>query len=151
MNQASIKPIVNSVEVRCSPAAAFDKWVFRPGTWWPLIDHSTFGAQAAAVVIEPGLGGRIYERNHEGDERDWGRITGWDPPTTLRFTWHIYGGPHEATDVAVSFDRIVDDLTLVTVVHSGWERLAERVVELRSGNQTGWADLLSAFASAINR
>lgn len=151
MNQPPLEPLVHSVEVRCSPSKAFDTWVFRPGTWWPLKDHSTFGAEAAAVLIEPGIGGRIYERNRKGDERDWGRITGWEPPSTLGFTWHIYGGPHEATNVEVTFEQIDESRTRVTVVHSGWERLAERAAELRNGNRVGWTALLTAFSAAFDR
>ena len=149
MSQPPLEPLVHSVEVRCLQFTAFNTWVFRPGTWWPLKHHSTFGAQAAAIVIEPGVGGRIYERSHDGEERDWGRITGWDPPTTLGFTWHIYGGPHEATNVVVSFERIDDARTRVTVTHSGWERLAERAEELRAGNRAGWTALLDAFSSVF--
>lgn len=150
MRRSPLEPLVYSIEVRCSQSRAFDTWVSRPVTWWPLKDHSTFGAEAAAVVIEPGVGGRIYERNHNGAERDWGRITGWDPPASLGFTWHIYGGPHEATDVEVSFDQIDSARTRVIVTHSGWERLTERAAELRNGNRAGWTALLNAFSRAIN-
>ncbi len=114
-------------------------------------DHSTFGEDATAVIIEPVINGRIYERSTSGSQRDWGRITGWDPPSCLAFTWHIYGEASEATDVEVSFENISDLRTRVTIVHSGWEKIANRAAQIREGNKAGWTDLLEAFTTAINR
>lgn len=149
--QPSLEPLIHSVEVNCSQVAAFDLWTRKPSSWWPMEDHTTFGLDAAAVIIEPGVSGRIYERNTSGSQRDWGRITGWNPPASLSFTWHIYGTASEATDVEISFESIGNERTLVRVVHSGWERLKERGAELRLGNKTGWTDLLAAYSTAINR
>jgi hypothetical protein len=70
MNQPPLEPLVHSVEVTYAAPAAFDTLVFRPGTWWPLKDHSTFGAQAADIIIQSEVGGRIFERNHNSEERD---------------------------------------------------------------------------------
>ncbi len=114
-------------------------------------EHTTFGQDAIAIVIEPGINGKIYELNTSGMMQDWGQITGWDPPSGMAFAWHIYGTADEATDVTVSFDRVEEDRTRVTIVHSGWERLADRAQQLREGNQVGWTHLLEAFSTAINR
>lgn len=149
MIQPSLEPLVRFIEVNCSQAAAFDLWVFKPSTWWPMSNHTTFGADATAVVFEPGIKGRIYEQNDAGMQREWGRITDWRPPSSVAFTWHIYGSAEEATDVEVSFKRLDEEHTRVTITHSGWERLAERAAEIRDGNKTGWTDLLAAFSTVI--
>lgn len=151
MIQPSLEPLVHSVEVTCSQAEAFDLWTAKPSTWWPMKDHTRFGSDTSAVVIEPGVKGRLYEQNNSGSQRDWGRISVWNPPANLAFTWHIYGDASEATDVEVSFERLDSKRTRVQIVHSGWERLTGRVVELRIGNKTGWTDLLAAFSTAIIR
>ena len=151
MIEPSTDPLVSSIEVSCSQADAFELWTSRPSSWWPMRDHTTFGEDAVAVVIEPGTGGRLYETNSAGSQREWGRVTSWDPPRSLAFTWHIYGAANEATDVEVSFETVSDERTLVRIVHTGWERLGKRATELRAGNEAGWRDLLQAFESAVNR
>ncbi len=151
MIEPSLEPLIHAVEVNCSQADAFDLWVVKPSTWWPMKNHTTFGSEAAAVVIEPGVNGRIYERSTSGSQRDWGCIIAWNPPASIAFTWHIYGSASEATDVEVTFEPLESGRTQVQVVHSGWERLAERAEELRTGNRAGWTDLLAAYSTAINR
>ncbi len=112
--------------------------------------HSTFGESVTAVVIEPHVDGRIYERSIRGETRDWGRITAWNPPHGMSFKWHIYGEPVDATDVAVTFEHDGQSTTKITVVHSGWERLGDRAAAIRTANQTGWEDVLEAFSSTAN-
>lgn len=150
MNTDIYGPLVNSVTVRRDQATAFDLWVRRPSTWWPVKGHSKFGEAVTAVVIEPHVDGRIYERSIHGETRDWGRITAWDPPRSMSFTWHIYGEPEDATDVEVTFEDTGQGETKVTLVHSGWERLGDRAVALRRANITGWTTVLNAFSSAAN-
>ena len=77
-------------DVACSAAHAFDVWTARIGAWWPP-DHTVTGTPAA-VVLEAGVGGRIYERAADGVEHDWGEVTDWGRPTQLAYLWHL-GGP----------------------------------------------------------
>jgi hypothetical protein len=50
---------------------AFRVWTDRIGTWWPP-DHTATG-QADLIVLEGGVGARIYERTSDGVEHDWAR------------------------------------------------------------------------------
>lgn len=34
-------------------------------------------------MIEPGIGGRLFERTPEGEEIPWGEVTLWEPPHRL--------------------------------------------------------------------
>ncbi len=151
MTQQRFSPLVNSIVVNCSPAAAFDLWTQRPSAWWPIRDHSLSGDTAEAIVFESFADGRIYERDVSGNEHQLGRIVRWNPPVSFNFLWHIYGVEHEATDVEIRFEPVDADRTRVIITHSGWERLGERSNLLRRNNQIGWTDLLEAFANAVSR
>jgi len=70
-------------DVACSPEHAFSVWTTRIGTWWPS-DHTVSG-HPDRVVLQPDVGGGIYERTADGTEYDWGEVTVWQPPTRLAY------------------------------------------------------------------
>lgn len=142
-----IEPLRVSVDVACAPEHAFATWTERFGTWWPR-GHTVSGDREATVVLEPGVGGRIYERTSDGAEVDWGEITGWDPPARLAYLWHIRRDRADATDVEIRFLRQEDGTTRVDIVHTGWERLGAGGQAWRDANAGGWAGLLPHFTAA---
>ena len=87
--------------VACGPDTAFRLWTEALGTWWPA-DHTVSG-DPATVVMEGHVGGRVFERARDGTEHDWGRVTLWEPPSRLGYTWHLGSHPDDATDVEVGF------------------------------------------------
>ena len=58
------KPLRMSFDVACSAGHAFTVWTSGIGAWWPP-DHTMTG-RAEAVVLQGGVGGRIYERTADG-------------------------------------------------------------------------------------
>jgi len=141
-----IEPLRIDLDVECPAAHAFTVWTERFGTWWP---HShTVSGDPAAVVLEPRVGGRIYERTADGREIDWGEITVWEPPKRLAYLWHIRRDRADATDVEITFVDRGDGATRVEVVHSGWERLGDDGQSWRDANRGGWAGMLPSFAAA---
>lgn len=132
--------------VACDPAHAFRVWTEHIGTWWPP-GHSVSGDPGLTVVMEPGVGGRILERTPAGDEHEWGRITEWDPPRALAYTWHLRFAPEEATDVRVTFGPGPAG-TEVRILHTGWERLGSDGPPRRERNAHGWAGVLGAYRAA---
>jgi hypothetical protein len=100
------------------------------------------------VVLEPSVGGRIYERTADGTEIDWGEITAWDEPRRLAYLWHIRRDRADATDVEISFVPLDADTTRVDIVHSGWERLGAEGPAWRDANAGGWNGLLGHFGAA---
>jgi hypothetical protein len=72
-----------SFDVACSSDHAFTVWTSGIGTWWPP-DHTVTG-QAEEVVLQSGVGGRIFECTSDGVEPDWGTVTVWEPPTRLAY------------------------------------------------------------------
>ena len=105
---------------------------------------------AQTVVIEPEIGGRIYEITRDGMEYDWGEILTWSPPEGLSYLWHIGTDRSNATEVEVFFDSQEDGSTMVNIEHRGWERLGEDMAQRRSNNMIGWSDLIPHYVTACS-
>ena len=75
--------------------------------------------------IERRRGGRIFERTSGGEEHDWGEVTAFDRPRSLKYLWHIRSDRADATEVEISFHELGRDRTRVEIEHRGWERLGD--------------------------
>jgi Activator of Hsp90 ATPase homolog 1-like protein len=144
-----ISPLQVDFVVACGRDTAFRLWTQALGTWWPA-DHTVSG-DPVAVVMEGHVGGRVFERARDGTEHEWGRITLWEPPSRLGYTWHLGSDPDDATDVLVGFlAGEADDTTVVKIEHSGWERLGDRASSWQDRNRAGWESLLPYLAQAAS-
>ncbi len=142
-----MEPLLFSFEVGCPQERAFDLWANRIETWWPT-DHTVSGRDDVKVVLEPGIGGRIFERTPDGEEHDWGEVTGWEPPRQLSYLWHIGSDRSDATSVTVRFVPNGLGNTTVIIEHDGWERLGARADERRKRNSAGWQSLVVHYIKA---
>ena len=147
---STIEPLRLTFEVDCPPAHAFETWTGRIGTWWP-VSHSVTADPDLEIVLEPRLGGRIFERTRAGIEHDWGEITAWEPPTRFGYLWHLRRDRSDATDVEIRFVPLGADRTTVEIVHSGWERLGADGRDWRDRNMGGWQSLLPHYLEAARR
>jgi len=143
-----IEPLRLSFRVDCSAEQAFDVWTRRIATWWPT-SHSVTGEPGLQVVLEPRLGGRIFERTVSGQVHDWGEITHWEPPRRLGYLWHLRRDRADATEVEITFREHGASITLVEIEHRGWERLGAPGLESRNANQAGWKGVLPHFLAAV--
>jgi uncharacterized protein YndB with AHSA1/START domain len=143
-----MEPLELAFTVDCSPEHAFDTWARRIGTWWPK-GHSVSADPELKVTLEPHVGGRIFERTPDGTEHDWGEVVAWDPPHRLSYLWHLRTDRADATEVTVAFAG-EGEHTLVTIVHSGWERLGAGADEWRERNQRGWGGLVGHYRAACS-
>lgn len=143
-------PLQITFDVACSAEHAFTMWTSRIGTWWPS-DHSVSGDENLLVVLESGIGGRIFERTSTGIEYDWGVVTVWEPPTRLGYRWHLGRDGDGATEVEVRFVWRGPRNTRVEVEHRGWERLGPMADTWRDRNRIGWETLLPHFVTAIQK
>jgi hypothetical protein len=142
-----IDPLELTLDIDCAPDHAFDVWTSRFDRWWPR-GHSVSG-DPAAIVLEPHVGGRIFERTADGTEIDWGEVTVWQPPERLAYLWHIRRDRSDATDVELTFADAGDGTTRLHIVHRGWERLGAGAEEWRDANRGGWHGLLPHFTTYI--
>ncbi len=102
-----IEPLRLTFDVECDVRHAFDVWTRLISTWWPS-DHTVFGEPGTEVVLEPHIGGRIFERAPSGRENDWGAVTAWEPPERLAYSWHIGADSSDATDVEIAFIEVTE-------------------------------------------
>jgi uncharacterized protein YndB with AHSA1/START domain len=152
-----IDPIRRSVVVTCSPAKAFEVFTAKMDGWWPLRVHSRAAdrredsVKAERIVLEPWVGGRLFEVMSDGSEGSWGTILTWDPPHRLVIAWKPNASPQPATEVDVSFIEQDDGQTRVDLEHRGWERLGDLAREGREAYATGWPRTFDVlFAQAAN-
>ena len=149
----TIAPVRCSVEVSQDPARAFDLFASRIVEWWR---NKTIGKKPPiAIVIEPFVGGRWYERDQDGVECDWGKVLAWEPPAKLLLGWQLDSrfrfDPNLVTEVELSFRPLPNGGTEVTLEHRQLERLgsdAPRVSALLGG---GWASLIDHYRAFTNK
>lgn len=148
--QAVIAPVQKTLVVGCTPERAFEVFTHGIGTWWPVGSHSIGGEAITEVVFEEHVGGRIFERHDDGGEGEWGRVLAWEPPARFVMTWHPGHDPSKATELEVQF-AAEGDGTRVDLEHRGWEILAEKAQESRSGYDAGWGDVLGYYTRHLTR
>lgn len=141
------EPLVIEFEVGVPPSQAFDAWTRRCATWWP--PSHTVTKAPAAITFEPCSGGRIFEHADDGVEHEWGKVLDWDPPSRLRFLWHLFFDPAEATEVELTF-AAVGGGTAVRLEQRGWERLGEAGPGRRDRTQQAWSTITAGFARSVS-
>jgi uncharacterized protein YndB with AHSA1/START domain len=136
------EPITKEIHVDASPETAFAVFTERIGDWWPLERYSVFERETT-VAFE---GDRIVERS--GDKTSvWGEVLAFQVGGRVRFTWHPgREDDDQPTEVEVTFAADGGG-TLVTLVHSGWERLSEERLSGRDDYDKGWPLVLERYAA----
>jgi uncharacterized protein YndB with AHSA1/START domain len=146
----TIAAIRKTIRVEADPDHAFRVFTDGIGRWWPLDRYSIHEHEAETVVLEPRVGGRLYERSTSGAEADWGEILAYEPPRLVRYTWHPgYEPGAPMTEVEVRFEPEGDG-TRVEIEHRGWERLGDLAAQKQRGYAEGWDDVLGRFAAQFS-
>jgi uncharacterized protein YndB with AHSA1/START domain len=143
------------ITVAVPAAKAFAVFTEGFATWWPE-SHHLGAAPLERVTMEPGVGGRWYERTVDGAECDWGAILAWEPPHRLVLSWHLDGNweidpdPTHASEIEVTFVE-GDEVTVVVVEHRHLDRHGDTAAGVREGvgGDGGWSGLLAAFAAVV--
>jgi uncharacterized protein YndB with AHSA1/START domain len=139
----AIEPVVKTVTVACTPEEAFRYFTADFGMWWPIATHSVvayaseFRDKPASVILEPRVGGRIFERSRAGEEHIWGSVLAWQPPAHVVFSFHPGRDDKEAQTVEVTFCAAPEGARVV-LTHSGWEKLGANARQARDSYNQGW-------------
>ena len=143
----TIEPVSKQIKVRVPPEQAFQVFTNQIGSWWPHDTHSIGLDRTKTVILEPHVGGRLYEIFDDGTEHDWGSVLEWEPPHRVTVSWHVSRGPEVFTEVEVQFVA-VEGGTEVRLEHRHWERLGAEGVDLRAQYNDGWNPVLDRYVTA---
>ena len=141
--------VCRSVVVPLAPERTFELFTARMTDFWPK-EHSIGSSEIAAVVVEPRVGGRWFERGVDGTECDWGRVAAWDPPGKLVLLWQLGTDwqftPSLETEVEVTFVEDSPGRTRLTLRHRHLERYGEQADQMRASfdSPDGWDGILAA-------
>ena len=113
-----------ALRVKAPPERAFAAFVGEIGAWWrPNGLFQTTPRAPGVLAFEPGEGGRLTETLANGKVFEIGRITAWEPPARLVFSWRQANFPPDLqTEVEVRFEPVGEE-TRVSVEHRGFDRV----------------------------
>jgi uncharacterized protein YndB with AHSA1/START domain len=150
-----------SISVAVEPSLAFAIFTQETDLWWRRgLRYRLVGRRPGSLCFEPGVGGRLFEsfETRSGTHvHEAGRVTVWQPPSRLVFTWRNANfAAEESTEVEVLFEPTTTG-TRVTVRHRGWAAL-RRDHPARHGLEGAafsrmiglwWGDLMTALREFI--
>ncbi len=137
--------IRKSISVARPPQVAFRVFCDEIGKWWPLKQGFSFGRERAKdIFIEGRVGGRFYERFTDGTEFEVGRVTAYQPPSIVAFTWRA---PDWEAPTRVEVRFVAEGGgTRVELEHSGWEQ-GPNMEREGKGYADGWNLVLGQYQS----
>lgn len=153
-NASTVPDISGKITVSVPVEQAFQVFTSSFGTWWPR-EYHIGQAEMAEAILEPGEGGRWYERGTDGSECDWGRVLVWDPPGRLVLAWEISPDwKHDDsvdTEVEVRFVSLGPALTRIELEHRRLDRYGTAAEQMRGifDSENGWNAILSALALRV--
>jgi uncharacterized protein YndB with AHSA1/START domain len=134
--------IKKSIWVGRPPEVSFKVFCQDMAEWWP----GGFGGKDAKLYLEPATGGRFYEKRADGSEYEIGRVTAYQPPSIVAFTWRAPSWD-VTTQVEIRFSPEGEG-TRVVLEHSGWEQSA-KTRETRANYDSGWGTILGHYQTAM--
>ncbi|MDB5437267.1 MAG: hypothetical protein JWR47_3524 [Phenylobacterium sp.] len=112
-----------ALRVKATPERAFAAFVEEIGDWWrpsPLFQTTP---RAGRLSFEPGEGGRLIETREGGKVFEIGKISVWEPPAKLVFSWRQANFPPDLhTEVEVGFEAVGAE-TRVSIEHRGFDQV----------------------------
>jgi uncharacterized protein YndB with AHSA1/START domain len=154
-SESTVVEVVRSVTVPLSEQQAFDLFTGRMTDYWPP-EHSIGSSPFEAVVMEPRVGGRWYERATDGSECSWGRVAVWEPPQKVVLLWQIGADwkfdPEFETEVEITFTADGPGHTRVELRHTHLERFGDATEQMRAAFDSpgGWTGTLERFVAAAS-
>jgi uncharacterized protein YndB with AHSA1/START domain len=146
----TIAPIKRTAHTKAPPHKAFEIFTGQIGRWWPK-GHGVGTQPLVEVVVEPGVGGRWFERDAVGHETQWGRVLDWAPPGRLILAWQLNRekrfDPDLITEVELTFTAASDGGTDVALEHRNLERFGQDAAQWLASIGGGWSQKLGEFAA----
>lgn len=149
--------VAKTVTVAAPIDIAFEVFTARISAWWPMASHHIGEADCAAVVIEPRVGGRWFERGVDGTECLWGEVLAWAPPHRVCLAWRLSAewkhDPALLTEVDVRFAAVDAGTTRVDLEHRGLAAYGEHAAMMVQtfGSPNGWTGMLDHYAQVASQ
>ena len=146
----------SSIVVQATIDRAFQVFTEQFGAFKPP-DHNLLGVEIAETVLEPRVGGYLYDRGVDGSECRWARVLAYQPPRRLVISWDI--SPHwqleedrdKTSEVEIRFVAESPERTRVQLEHRNLDRHGPDWESLREGvaGDQGWPLYLDRYAAVI--
>ncbi len=134
--------IRKSIWIERSPEISFKVFCEDIGEWWP----GGFGGKDSRLCLAREVGGRFYEVRVDGSEYEIGRVTAYQPPSIVAFSWRAPSWD-VTTQVEIRFSAEAGG-TRVELEHSGWEQDA-KTRDARGNYDSGWGTILGHYQAVF--
>jgi len=147
-----VDPVRCEIEVPISISEAFKLFTEGFNSWWPS-DYTWSQESLESISLASCENGRCTEVGPNGFQVDWGRVLKCHPSEKIIFTWQIspnrepQPNPQKASVVEVNFTMINLKTTIVSLVHSGFEKHGEGALAYRESlnSDYGWPFILNKY------
>ena len=121
-------------------------------------EHNLLAAPIVETVLEPRVGGDVYDRGEDGTVCRWARVLAYDPPERLVISWdidprwQIETDPERTSEVEIRFVAEGSGRTRVEVEHRHLDRHGDGWQGIRDGvaADEGWPLYLRRFADVAS-
>lgn len=122
-------------------------------------EHNLLTVPIERTVLEPRVGGTVYDVGTDGSVCTWARVLACDPPNSLTISWdidprwRIETDPARTSEVEIRFIEEAPSRTRVEIEHrhldrhgEGWQQASAGI-----GGANGWPLYLDRFRAAAAR
>ena len=119
-------------------------------------EHNLLSVPIERTVLEPHVGGTVYDVGTDGTVCTWARVLACDPPNSLTISWdinpqwQIETDPARTSEVQIRFVAETSERTRVEIEHrhldrhgDGWQQASAGI-----GGPNGWPLYLGRFRAA---
>jgi uncharacterized protein YndB with AHSA1/START domain len=154
MNMPDTDTVVQtSIVVQAAVDRAFRVFTEQLGAFKPR-EHNMLGVEIAETVLEPQVGGSVFDRGVDGTVCRWARVLAYEPPNRLLISWDISArweierDPQKTSEVEVRFIAETEHRTRVELEHRHLKRHGDGWQSVRDGvaGQDGWPLYLQRYA-----
>jgi DNA-binding transcriptional ArsR family regulator/uncharacterized protein YndB with AHSA1/START domain len=154
--QATATSVRASIVVEAPIQRAFQVFTSDFGSFKPP-EHNLLQVEIAETVLEPRVGGCLYDRGIDGSECRWARVLAYEPPHRLLFSWdispywQIEADQAKTSEWEVRFIAETPARTRVEIEHRNLDRHGEGWEGVRDGvaGNEGWPLYLQRYAKLL--
>ncbi|HLR93452.1 MAG TPA: SRPBCC family protein [Jiangellaceae bacterium] len=118
-------------------------------------EYNLLAVDIAETVLEPRVGGAVYDRGVDGSICRWARVLEFEPPTRfviswdIGTTWRLETDLSHTSEVEIRFEPLSPDQARVTVDHRHLDRHGEGWEDSSTGLEGGWQAFLENFHNLV--